>query len=537
MSLRKHCYIFPVLLLLITSASAQSLLPEQRTERALEATRKLGPVAVHGFLAEMPKGSDLHMHMTGSVYAETFLKDAVVDNLCVNLTTFVLTRSIGLTKELPVHPVCPEGQVPAANAFKDRRLYDTLIDAFSMRNFVPVAGFSGHDQFFSVFDRFNALDRVHKGEWLDEIATRAAAQNEQYLEIMHTPAQVVPNALRLAADIPWPDAPVTTGDFNQDTTGTTTAQLVRLHEQVLDKGFREAIDSARKEYADALTARNRIEHCGQPDAVPACLVQIRFLYQILRGGEPMFVYAQTLAAFELASTDPDVVGINFVQPEDCSYCMADYTRQMKMLDYLHSLYPKVHISLHAGELAPGLVPPEGLRFHIRQAIELGHAERIGHGVDVGYEDHSAQLLKEMAAKHVMVEVNLTSNDVILGVSGKQHPLGLYRKAHVPVSLSTDDEGVSRIDLTHEYVRALEEYGLTYPELKQMVRTGMEHVFFPGASLWATPDEFTVVAKPCAGLVLGADRPTADCRVYLEANPKAAQQWELERRFKVFEAKF
>ena len=33
----------------------------------------------------------------------------------------------------------------------------------------------------------------------------------------------------------------------------------------------------------------------------------------------------------------------------------------------------------------------------------------------------------------------------------------YRAAQVPVALSTDDEGVSRIDLTHEYVRAALDY--------------------------------------------------------------------------------
>ncbi len=55
---------------------------------------------------------------------------------------------------------------------------------------------------------------------------------------------------------------------------------------------------------------------------------------------------------------------------------------MRMLAYLHERYPKVHISLHAGELVQGLVPPEGLRFHIRDSVEIAHAERIGHGVDV-----------------------------------------------------------------------------------------------------------------------------------------------------------
>jgi hypothetical protein len=90
----------------------------------------------------------------------------------------------------------------------------------------------------------------------------------------------------------------------------------------------------------------------------------------------------------------------------------------------------------------------------------------------------------------MVEINLTSNDGILGIKGPDHPLPFYRKAGVPVALSTDDEGVSRIDLTHEYVRAAQDFNLSYPDLKQMARTGMEHNFLPGKSLWAEEDRFT-----------------------------------------------
>jgi len=60
-----------------------------------------------------------------------------------------------------------------------------------------------------------------------------------------------------------------------------------------------------------------------------------------------------IAGFEVASVDSRVVGINFVQPEDSYGSMSQYSRQMKMIAYLHSVYPKVHISLHAGELAMG----------------------------------------------------------------------------------------------------------------------------------------------------------------------------------------
>jgi adenosine deaminase len=209
---------------------------------------------------------------------------------------------------------------------------------------------------------------------------------------------------------------------------------------------------------------------------------------------------------------------------------------MKIVKYLHEVYPKVRITLHAGELAYGLVTPEGLCCHIRQAVEAS-AERIGHGVDVMYEERPEELLKELAAKHVMVEINLTSNDLILGVRGKDHPLPIYRKFSVPVSLSTDDEGVSRIDLTNEYVRAVQTYSFNYADLKKMARTGLEHSFLPGTSLWEKQDTFTRAASACLGDAIGAEKPTSGCLEFLKSSAKARQQWELEHRFRAFEEKF
>jgi hypothetical protein len=172
-------------------------------------------------------------------------------------------------------------------------------------------------------------------------------------------------------------------------------------------------------------------------------MKIHYLYTAIRSQPPQVVFAAILLGCEMASSDPRFVGVNIAAPEDGRVSMRDYHLHMQFFDYLHSIYPKVNFTLHAGELAPGLVPPEGLRSNIRQAVELGHAKRIGHGVDVLYEDDAQQLLAEMAAKHIMVEINLTSNDGILGVKGKDHPLSGYRAAHVPVALSSDDEGVSR----------------------------------------------------------------------------------------------
>src|ERR1035438_5841891 len=110
-----------------------------------------------------------------------------------------------------------------------------------------------------------------------------------------------------------------------------------------------------------------------------------------------------------------------------------------------------------------------------------------------YEDNAQALLKEMAQKHVMVEINLSSNEGILGIKGAEHPFPIYRAAHVPVALSTDDEGVSRIALQQDYVRPAWDYHLTSQVLKQLARTGMEHNFLPGHSLWTKPDTFTLAA--------------------------------------------
>jgi len=499
---------------------------ETRAENRLNAAKHYGMPELYAFLKPFPKGADLHMHLSGAVYAETFIAEAIRQGLCVAPVDAGKPASpIGKDAVQFVAPVsgshCGPGAVPVSTALTNQALYDNLVDSFSLRAFVPIEGINGHDQFFSTFARFGGLKDV-AAEWLDEVATRAASQNEQYLEIMQTPP--FSNAARIGNQIGWPAG---------SEKNVAPQTLAGLRSQLLAAGLSQDVAVDTKYFADAKASRDSIEHCtGGGPASPACNIRIHFLYQVLRGFPPQQVFAQTLLGFEVATADADVVGINFVMPEDGEISMRDYHLQMQMLDYLHSIYPKVHISLHAGELALGLVRPEGLRFHIREAVELGHAERIGHGVDVLYEDHPFDLLKEMAARHVDVEVNLTSNDGILDIKGHDHPLAAYLAAHVPFSLSTDDEGVSRIDLTHEYARAVDEQDLTYIDLKHSARDSLEHSFLPGESLWAQPDNYDHRKSVCDA---HGDTPSSACSQFLNANEKAAQQWELERRLTAFEA--
>ncbi|HXX71710.1 MAG TPA: hypothetical protein VEI55_05400 [Candidatus Acidoferrum sp.] len=481
---------------------------EERASRALDVARG-NPLALRAFLVGMPKGADLHYHLEGGVYAESWIRAGAEDHLCINVSTLSFLKRRAAN--------CGSGEVPAEKA-NEQHLYDALVDAFSMRGFVPTPGVTGHDHFFDSFAKFEAADRSHTGDWLDEIAQRAAAQNEQYLELLVTPD--FSHTAQIAHELGW--------HANQS--------FDEFRGQLLARGLREDIGVARAYLDQGESVRRQIEHCADAYPAPACAVKTRYIYQVLRAFPPEQVFAQTLLGFEAASADPRFVGVNYVQPEDDHTAMSDYVLHMKMLAYLHGLYPTVHISLHAGELSFGMVPPDGLCCHIRMAVEVAQAERIGHGVDVMYEDRPYDLLREMAAKRVMVEINLTSNDVILGINGYDHPFPIYRRYGVPVALSTDDEGVSRIDLTHEFVRAVQTYGLNYADLKRLVRTSIEHSFLAGASLWQDPDQFRKTVLACAADTPGAAQPSSACSVFLQSGEKAQQEWELEHRFAQFEAK-
>ncbi|MBV9083687.1 MAG: adenosine deaminase [Acidobacteriaceae bacterium] len=458
------------------------------------------PPELYAFLLRMPKGGDLHNHLAGAVYAERFLEEAAKQSLCIDPRTLSIVGPEGENR-------CASGDVPATRSLNDNHLFALLIDSLSMRDFVPGSE-SAHDHFFAAFEKFSAVAHGHDGENLADVVRRAAEQNESYLELMVLTAGSAITGI--ANEIGFD------GDFD-----ATRQKLLQRGLEQQAKAIRTRVDEMEKARVQALA-------CDSEPVSPPCRVAVRYIFQVLRGSPKESVFAQLLTAFILASSDPRVVAINFVQPEDSFTSMRDYHLHMQMVDYAKRLYPGVHISLHAGELAPGLVPPEGLRFHIREAVQLGHAERIGHGVDIMYENEWFETMRLMKERHIDVEINLTSNDQILGVKGKDHPFPIYRKYGVPVTISTDDEGVARTHLTQEYQRAVLTYSLSYADVKQIVRNSLEYSFVPGDSFWKDAS-YGVRAAPC-----GAGRHTETCEKFIQANEKARLQADLEDRFDAFE---
>ncbi len=322
----------------LAGADEQPKDSELRAARALETIRG-DPLALYAFLKRMPKGADLHNHLDGAVYAETFIRAGGEDGLCVDPVAKSFTKSQPIKSGAEPEPVCEAGDVKAADVVKDQKLYGELVDSFSTRGFVPSKGETGHDRFFGTFAKFGGTDPRHTGEFLDEVSARAAAQNEQYLELMETPTWNRLNTI--TKDVAW----------REDLTG--------LRVELLAKGLTDDIPAARTFWDQAEATRNQRQRCGATDAAPGCTVKTRYIYQVFRNTPKELVFAQILFGLELASADPRIVAINFVGAEDDAISMADYAEHMRMVGFLRALYPTSMSACTRGSWRRGWCRPRG----------------------------------------------------------------------------------------------------------------------------------------------------------------------------------
>ena len=141
---------------------------------------KKKPVELRHFLQNFPKGGDLHSHLSGAVYAESYLAIALDRDLCVNLESKILLK-----------PPCDPVKSPLLRSVLDNKdefgfeNFNHLVNALSTR-YYRLQSVSGRDQFFSTFQRFfQALDGS-RGDMLAEVVARAGRQKILYLELMQS---------------------------------------------------------------------------------------------------------------------------------------------------------------------------------------------------------------------------------------------------------------------------------------------------------------------------------------------------------------
>jgi len=238
--------------------------PAVTIEQRFAQFRK-SPPELYGFLFRMPKGADLHNHLSGAVYAESYLRMAAEDGLCVDLST----HSIGA-------PVaggwCGANRTEASRVERDTNLRNLLIDSLSMRNFVPGRE-SAHDHFFATFGKFEPYRFLHRGEQIAEVVRRAAEQNESYLELI---------AVNGSAANPIAGEIGTLGDFD-------------AARQSLSAGLPKVVEQMRSYLAEQDQGRTRALGCESNPDTPACRVVVRYFFEVIRESPKERVFAQVLA--------------------------------------------------------------------------------------------------------------------------------------------------------------------------------------------------------------------------------------------------
>lgn len=458
----KSLVYFSWLILLLAFASFAKAQDQAKiVVNSFDKIRK-SEAALQYFFSRMPKGGDLHNHLTGSVYAETYFDIAVKERMFLDPDSYIL-----YLKEDSSRPEKCIQLSPDMKNLHDWRV--RCIDHWSIRNFqTSQAAFPPDEFFFATFGKFGNATNRYLVDFLKELRIRAQAENVQYLEIMATGAKT--NNSFITKYSKENDSIIQQIKRKDDF--AIKATLETLYRQW------EKDDLFQQDIANYSNLIDSLDSASKTVA-PEVLVYYQ-TYASRNVADPIKVYAQLYVGFKTAQKNPKLVGVNIVQAENGDYAIRDYWGHMKMFLMLRFFTKnKIKAAMHAGELCLGLVPPEDLQSHIWDAVTIGGANRIGHGVDIVFEKQAENLLSLMEKRKIAVEINLTSNEFILGVKGDTHPIMVYHENNVPIVLSTDDPGILRTNLTQQFVIAAMRYPeLTYSDFKTFVLNSIEYSFMP-----------------------------------------------------------
>jgi len=417
--------------------------------------------ALTAFFTQIPKGGDLHHHYSGSIYAEPLLAHAIAQDLYLNTQTMT---------------VSPEKQTGA-----DWVLFSTLqmngeletykqkiMQKWSVKDYND-ANYPSDKQFFESFMKFEPAIQNNFEAGLMELKNRAIKENVSYIETQLSP---IPSAIKT-------DDLVNYNTYLRKLVATKNEKAVM---QSLDSLYSIFIKKDAKKYATDFNT-NFVDKMHNELKIDDSQFTMRYQNFVLRFMEPVDIFKNLVVAFISADSSPLMAGVNIVSPEDGETSMKDYELHMLMFKYCHSRFPKVKYTLHAGELTLGLVRPEELSWHINAAVHIAGANRIGHGVDIAYEDKSYYLMRYMAKNKIPVEINLVSNEFILKVKENRHPILLYKEFGVPIIISTDDAGILRTNMTEQYVLLAKRYPtISYTDIKQFVYNSINYSFIQDSAV-------------------------------------------------------
>jgi adenosine deaminase len=340
-------------------------------------------------------------------------------------------------------PPCDDTERPITEALEDEAFYREIERRWSMLDYESydpaIVRTEANAHFFSLFGKIRLTTR-DLARLLAAVRSDAAEQGTLYLET----STGWPGFQTIAewSSIPWDD------------------DLSVMRERLLsDERFVATRDSIVSGLSEQLAESERLLGCETAEPDPGCGVEVRF---------------QRL-----------VVVVNLVAAETDPVLLRDYELHMRIFGELSVFYPGVPVTLHTAEMTDAQAIELGARNHLPLAIASpgeggAGASRLGHAVALDASMDREKVLRRLESRGIAVELNLRSNELLLGVRGEAHPLLDYIEAGVPIVLSTDDPGLMGTGLRQQFVLAAAYDELSYRDLKGFIRNSIGYSFLAPA---------------------------------------------------------
>jgi len=285
-------------------------------DAAFQAARR-DPNALRAFLLAMPKGGDLHHHLTGAVYPEVLIQLASYEGLSVDLASSGFAQCAGTpagsSAGIPVSAmtadckvcadssVCttPEAQctsgtktltgsfVPACCLCSNSGLYDNVVNALSMRG-QPWGTLAAHDHFFAIFGKTGPVT-ADSASILAQLRQQASRENVLYIESMSTSVRPPGDALSAFQALFAGDSPAGASFCQQLMGGPLDPASIGSD----GKTVLAAADTLGRQTAAAMAGQldssSKLLGCDAQPGAPGCEVTVRRQIETHRSLAPIII--------------------------------------------------------------------------------------------------------------------------------------------------------------------------------------------------------------------------------------------------------
>jgi len=417
-------FAFVLLVLQAPSVSADWFDDLKATGRAQDLYRAL---------YYMPKGGDLHNHLSGAAFPEWWYELALAEE----------SRGYRYYTKVRIDNCREYG----GNEFSMRPYY------LMFRNVTSTSYEQMNDCEKGEYKRLDQLSEEEISAWMNSIQLDKLYEGRE--EFFQTHWQRLGGLLTN----PWLQAEIMARNikaFSEE--GVSYLEL-----QVDVRGARNADGTSITPDETAAILRERLQ---QKDVTETGMT-VRFQLALLRFTPNAEEQLRNIYKFVYDNNDL-FVAVNMVGREDND--KGHPRRFLSTLRELRQRYGGVKLSIHAGEV-------DEPNAHVRETLLLG-ADRIGHGLNLITDDDTIRLMRNGP---YLVEINLISN-LLLGYvqDYSEHPFPEYLRIGIPVALSTDDRGMWGSTMTDEFFVAATEFNLSWDEIKLLSRNSLAHAYVPPA---------------------------------------------------------